>query len=367
MIVLNFLYGLFAFLIVISVLVLVHESGHYLAAVWLKIRVASFSLGMGKEVWGWTNKRGERIKLSLLPIGGYVMMYGDADASSGTADKALLEKATEEEKKSIIYFQPAWKKFVITAMGPIFNFIFTILLLTIMYMTDGVSITKPIITDISANSPSSSKLKIDDEIVEINGEKITTFNQIQTIITLGNGEELVIKFNRGKKEGLVHIKPEKNKTKDLFDNEVESYYIGIASNKTESVRLNLFQGIGKAFSTTYRMSKSTLVVLGQMIAGKRGSEGLGGPIKIAQYSAQSFQGGIILVLYFMAMLSANLGLMNLLPIPVLDGGNLIFLILEMIFRRPIPEKVQNSLLQAGVGILVAVMLFATLNDVKGLF
>ncbi|MDR3289841.1 MAG: RIP metalloprotease RseP [Rickettsiales bacterium] len=365
--ILTFLYNAFAFIFVISLLVFVHEFGHYIACVWCKVRVASFSIGMGKEVFGWNNKRGERWKISMLPIGGYVMMYGDADASSGTADKKLLKTVTEEEKKTIIYFQPAWKKLIITAMGPIFNLVFAILLFASMYMTDGISITKPIISDILSESAAFNVLQKNDEIIEINGEKIDTFNQIQAIVGIGNGEVLNIKFLRNGAKQNVTIIPTKKITKDMFGNDIEGYFIGITSTNTESKRLNFFQSMGQGIKTTYKISKNTLVVLGQMIAGKRGGDGLGGPLKIAQYSAQSFNGGIILVIYFLGMLSANLGLMNLLPIPVLDGGQIFFLLIEMIVRRPIPEKIQERLLQAGICILLTVMIFATFNDVKGFF
>jgi regulator of sigma E protease len=346
-------------------LVFVHELGHYLGCVWLKVRVKSFSIGMGKEIYGWTNKRNERWKISCLPIGGYVMMYGDADASSGKADKKLLESLTEEEKKTIIYFQPAWKKFIITFLGPFFSLLFGVILLTEMYSIKGISTVKPIINGVIENTPAYNIFKENDIVLEINKRKISNFNDIMQMVTISNGKELNFKILRDKKEIFIALKPEIKNTKDMFGNEIEIPFIGIKSQLETIEKLNTFQAFGESVKTTYNMCKNTLIVLKQMIMRERKANELGGPIKIAKYSSQSFKGGFWTTIYFMAILTINLGLMNLLPIPILDGGALLFLLLEMIFRKEIPEKVQDKLLRVGFGILIFVMLFATLNDIKG--
>ncbi|MDR2526252.1 MAG: RIP metalloprotease [Rickettsiales bacterium] len=364
MFVLTFFYNVIAFVFVISVLVFVHEIGHYLACLWFNVRVASFSIGMGKELWGRTNKRGERWKISLFPIGGYVMMYGDSDASSGSADKELLKNATEEEKKTIIYFQPKWKKFIIAFMGPFFNLVFAILLFTFIYNVRGISIIKPIVNDVLKDSPSYNILQKDDVIIEINGETINNFNQIKIQTSLSNGEPLNIKFLRNDVENTTIITPQKKVTEDVFGNQYEDFFIGVASSEVNYIKINIFQAFIESAKTAYNMCKNTLIILGQVITGRRGGDNFGGPLKIAKYSAQSFNGGIMLVIYFLAMLSVNLGFLNLLPIPVLDGGNLLFLLIEMIIRRNIPEKLQEKLLQVGFGILVFIMVFATFNDIK---
>lgn len=362
---LSILYGFFAFVFVLSVLVFVHEYGHYLGCVLCNIRVESFSIGMWKEIWGWTDKRGVRWRVSLLPIGGYVKMYGDADASSARADKELLARLTEEEKKTIIHFQPAWKKFLVTFFGPAFNLVFATLLFTAMHRFNGILIAKPIINDVLADSPAFNILKKDDLILKINDKKIESFNQIGIVAMMSNGEPLHIKILRDDKELEVEVVPQIRETKDAFGNDVKLHYIGVISKTTERQDINILEAFLEAIKTTWRICKNSLIMLWQIIIGQRNADGLGGPLKIAKYSMQSFRGGIGLVVYLMAMLSANLGLMNLLPIPVLDGGNLLFLLIEMVIRRSIPEKIQEKLLQAGLGILLFMMVFATLNDIRG--
>ncbi|MDR0423685.1 MAG: RIP metalloprotease RseP [Rickettsiales bacterium] len=367
MFVLDLLYTLFAFVIILSLLVFVHELGHYLGCVWLNVRVSSFSIGMGKEIFGWTNKRKERWKISMLPIGGYVMMYGDADASSGKADKNLLENATEEDKKTIIYFQPAWKKFIITFLGPFFSLLFGVILLTFMYNVKGISVMEPIVADVLPDSPSFGILRKDDVILEIDDKKISYFSEVVQTVALSNGEVLRFKILRDGEVIDEDIVPSINEAKDMFGNSVEVPFIGVVSRVESVKRLNIFQSFMHGVKATFTISKNTLLVLKQMVLRERGTDDLGGPIKIAKYSSQSFRNGFWTTIYFIAMLTINLGLMNLLPIPVLDGGALLFLLLEMIFRKEIPENIQDKLLRVGFGILIFIMLFATFNDVKSFF
>lgn len=358
----------FAFIIILSVLVFVHEYGHYLGCKICGVKVDSFSIGMGKELWGWTDKSGVRWKVSLLPFGGYLKMYGDDDVASGKADKSVIEKMTEEEKKISFYFQNPYKKFLIVFFGPFFNLIFAVLLLTSIYRINGIDDFKPIISDVIEHSPAQKAgLQKDDLIVSINEQKINNFNEVVNIITVNNLKPLNIEVLRNGEKITVNIQPEIFKTKDMFGNDVKTSGIGIASKSNEIKKVNIFTAFIQANKSVYKMCKDTLIVLGQMITGNRSTDGLGGPLKIAQYSGQSFQGGIFVVLYFMALISANLGLMNLLPIPVLDGGHLLFFIIEIIIRRPIPEKVQDKLLQCGFALLMAIMVFATFNDFKSLF
>ena len=358
----------FAFIIILSVLVFVHEYGHYLGCKICGVKVDSFSIGMGKELWGWTDKSGVRWKVSLLPFGGYLKMYGDDDVASGKADKSVIEKMTEEEKKVSFYFQNPYKKFLIVFFGPFFNLIFAVLLLTSIYRINGIYDFKPIINDIIENSPAQKAgLQKDDLILSINEQKIKNFNEVVNIITVNNLKPLNIEVLRNGEKISVNVQPEIFETKDMFGNDVKTYGIGIASKSNEIKKVNIFTAFIQANKSVYRMCKDTLIVLGQMINGNRSTDSLGGPLKIAQYSGQSFQGGIFVVLYFMALISTNLGLMNLLPIPVLDGGHLLFFIIEIIIRRPIPEKVQDKLLQCGFALLMAIMVFATFNDFKSLF
>lgn len=358
----------FAFVIILSILVFVHEYGHYLGCRICGVKVDSFSIGMGKELYGWTDKRGVRWKISMLPFGGYLKMYGDDDVASGKADKNLLDKMTEEDKKVSFYFQNVYKKFLIVFFGPFFNLIFAILLLTCFIRVNGINRTEPIINMVIEESPASKVGLLEgDLIISINDEKVENFNQVINKITLNNLNLLKVIILRNNEKIEFNIQPELIKTSDMFGNEIEVPGIGIASIPKEPIKVNILQSFIEANKNVYKMCKDTLIVLGQIITGNRGTDGLGGPLKIAKYSIQSFNGGFMMVIYFMALISANLGLMNLLPIPVLDGGHLLFFIIEMIVKKPIPEEIQDKLLQLGFAILIIIMLFATFNDVKGFF
>ena len=358
----------FAFVLILSILVFIHEYGHFLGCKICGVKVDSFSIGMGRELWGWTDKSGVRWKISMLPFGGYVKMFGDDDASSGRPDQDVLDEMTEEDKKVSFYFQNVYKKFLIVFFGPLFNLIFAILLLTAVIKHNGISDLKPIIASVVENSPAyNGGLQENDLVLEINDKKIKSFNDISNIVMINNLKPLNIKILRNNEEINKTIQPTLNKTKDMFGNEVEAPSIGIISKEAQQKKVNIFQSFVEANRVVLKMCKDTLVVIGQMITGNRNADGLGGPLKIAKYSAQSFQGGLFMVLYFMALISANLGLMNLLPIPVLDGGHLLFFIIEMIARKPIPDKVQDKLLKVGFTILILIMIFATFNDVRGFF
>ena len=358
----------FAFIIVLSILVFIHEYGHYLGCKICGVKVDSFSIGMGKEVWGWTDKSGVRWKVSILPFGGYLKMYGDDDVASGKADKEVIEKMSEEEKSVSFYFQNVYKKFLIVFFGPFFNLIFAILLLTVFIRVKGVSDLKPTVDIVIENSPAyEAGIKENDLIISMNGRKIKTFNDVANTIAINNLKPIKIVLSRDGKKIEKTVEPKNAKSQDMFGNEIEMPAIGIASKFKEPQKVNIFVAFFEATKSVYKMCIDTLIVLGQMITGNRNANSLGGPIKIAKYSAQSFSGGLMVVIYFMALISANLGLMNLLPIPVLDGGHLLFFTIEILIRRPVPEKLQDKLLQVGFIILIGIMIFATFNDVRGFF
>ncbi|HSQ97420.1 MAG TPA: RIP metalloprotease RseP [Rickettsiales bacterium] len=367
-IVFTILQNFFAFILILSILVFVHEYGHYLGCRICGVKVDSFSIGMGKEIFGWTDKNDVRWKVSILPFGGYLKMFGDDDIASGKADKNLLENMTEEDKEVSFYFQNVYKKFLIVFFGPLFNLLFAILLLTVVVKHNGVSDLKPIIGSVVANSPAyNAGLQENDLIIEINNKKVDSFSDVAHTVVINNLKPLKVKILRGSQEIVKDIQPKLIENKDMFGNDVKTPSIGVVSISNENKKLNMVQSFVEANKTVYKMCKDTLVVLGQMITGNRNTDGIGGPLKIAKYSAQSFEGGLMMVLYFMALISANLGLMNLLPIPVLDGGHLMFFIVEIIIGKPIPEKLQDKLLKFGFAVLVFIMIFATINDIRGFF
>lgn len=364
----NILQNFFAFILILSILVFVHEYGHYLGCKICGVKVDSFSIGMGKEIYGWTDKNDVRWKISMLPFGGYLKMFGDDDMASGKANKEFLETMTEEDKEVSFYFQNVYKRFLIVFFGPLFNLLFAILLLTAVVKHNGVSDLKPIVGSVVINSPAyNAGLKENDFILEVNDEKVASFSDVAHAIMINNLKPVKVKILRDNQEIVKEMKPELMENQDMFGNKVKAPSIGVVSVADKNKNLNIFQSFVEANKTVYKMCKDTLVVLGQMITGNRNADGIGGPLKIAKYSAQSFEGGFIMVLYFMALISANLGLMNLLPIPILDGGHLLFFIVEIVIGKPIPEKIQDKLLKFGFAVLVFIMIFATVNDIKGFF
>ncbi|MDD2839725.1 MAG: RIP metalloprotease RseP [Rickettsiales bacterium] len=357
-----------AFVLILSVLVFIHEYGHYLGCRICGVKVDSFSIGMGKEIFGWTDKNDVRWKISILPLGGYLKMFGDDDIASGKADKDIVESMTEEDKEVSFYFQSVYKKFLIVFFGPLFNLLFAVLLLTAVIKTNGITDLKPIIGSVVVNSPAYiAGLQENDLILEINDKKVDSFNEIANTVMINNLKPIKIKALRGNQEIIKEIQPKLATSKDMFGNDVEAPSVGIVSINGSNRDLNIFQSFTEANKTVYKMCKDTMVVLGQMITGNRDASNIGGPLKIAKYSAQSFHGGLIMVIYFMALISANLGLMNLLPIPMLDGGHLIFFLFEIVVGKPIPDKIQENLLKFGFGLLICIMIFATVNDIRGFF
>lgn len=360
--------GFFAFAIIISIVVFVHEFGHYIFAKMFGVKVESFSIGFGKELFGWNDKSGTRWKLSILPFGGYVKMFGDEDPSSSQKDKEKLQKLSEKEKSQTLYYQNVWKRFMIVFAGPFFNLLFAILILTALYKVNGITYFDPLITDITKNSPAEKAgIKEGDLIVEINGREIRTFSDVRNEIALSTNKVLNIGIIRDDKFFITKVNSEVQETEDPLGNKVKSQMIGISTSAIKYREVNLLTAFLQASASIYKTCITTLKALGQMILGRMSPRELGGPLKIAKYSSQSFSKGIETTVWLITMISANLGLMNLLPIPVLDGGHLFFYLIEGIRKKPIPEEVQNKLFRLGFAFLIMLMVFATINDIIAIF
>lgn len=356
--------SLFAFFIVLSVVVFVHELGHYLVAKISGVKIVSFSIGMGKELWGWNDRSGTRWKISALPFGGYVQMLGDEDAASTKQNKDELSKLSESEKKQTFLYQSAGRRMLIIAAGPFFNFLLAIIIFTAALRINGYQTFSNRVDEVFPDSPAMlAGIEVGDKISSINGIVVENFGDISSAVSTNKDDAMEITVDRNGKILSFKITPVTEKSQDVFGNEIDRDMIGIASKTPIFRKLNIFQAFGQAVENTYRISMDTLRALGQMITGQRGFSDLGGPIKIAKYSGQSLNIGFGALIGLIALISINLGLMNLLPIPVLDGGHLFFYLIEILIRRPIPEKIQNALLSAGLGLLIFIMVFATVNDI----
>jgi regulator of sigma E protease len=364
---LSLLHYFLSFVVVISVIVFVHEFGHYIVAKWCGVKIDVFALGFGKELFGWNDKSGTRWKVCALPFGGYVKMYGDASAASN-ADKDALDTMSAEEKSLTFHHKSLPKKAAIVSAGPIANFLLTIVLLTGVIYTVGLPSTKPEVGEVLADTPAAAAgLQAGDVIERINNKEMKRFNDIPMAIATNLGKPITLQVQRGEKEMEIVITPKMMETDDGLGNTVQTPRIGIASPKIQIENIGFAHAVWEAVQRTYSMCITTLDAVGQIITGERSITELKSPVGIAKFSGQAMERGLLTVIMLMATLSANLGLINLFPIPVLDGGHLAYYAAEALRGRPLAEKVQEWGMRLGFAMIMTLMAVTIFNDVKQIF
>ncbi len=362
----DLIHTILSFLVIISIIVFIHEYGHYIIARLCGVKIEVFSLGFGREVFGFTDKTGTRWKFSAIPMGGYVKMYGDETAAS-TADIAQLERMTEQERSCSFHYKALWKKALIVFGGPLFNFLLTIIIFTYFIFSNGLASTEPIVGKVLEQSAAQEAgLQEGDRILRINDTEIETFQDIPLQIATNLGEEVILHIKRGDQYMSLPITPQIMKIKDSLGNVVEHPRIGIQSVELTIEEVGLGGALYHACIRTWQISVATLQVLWQFITGQRDTKQLKGPIGIAQMSGQAADSGFFTILWFMALLSANLGLINLLPIPLLDGGHLLYYAVEAASGRPLAQKVQEYGFKLGFIILASLMIFTIFNDIRNI-
>jgi len=350
------------FLVVLTVLVFVHELGHYLVARWNKVRIETFSIGFGPELFGWTDRVGTRWKVSAIPLGGYVKMFGDADPASMAAPEQLAAM-TEAEKAVSFHHKRLMQRVAVVAAGPVANFAFTIVALAVLFATVGQPFTPPQIGKIEAGSAAAAGgLKAGDTIVRIDGAAIHRFEDIQQAVRLDDGNALAITVQRDGKDLTLSITPRVTTVTDHFGNPHRFPLLGIERQGVDYVRRNPVDAVWRAGQETGNLVSGTLTAVWQMIIGARPADEIGGPLRIAQMSGEVAQGGAVALIWFMAVLSVNLGLINLFPVPVLDGGHLLFYAAEAIRGRPLGARAQEYGFRLGLALVLTLMVFATWND-----
>ena len=347
-----------AFLVVLGVLVFVHELGHYLAARWVGVHVEVFSIGFGKAIATWRDRVGTVWKLAWLPLGGYVKLHG----------QERLEDATPEVRASWIpgrtfHTKAVWARAIVVAAGPIANFLLAMVLFAALFAVAGRPVTEPVVGDVLPDSAAAhAGLRIDDRILTIGGAPIETFEDIQRIIAEHPAEKMSLTVRRG--DATMQV-PVLTGARDTGGG-TKAGVLGIAGGRVEYERLSLPDALWGGVIQTWQVTHETIVGVGQMISGRRGTEDLGGPLRIAQLSGQVAQLGLASLVSFIAVLSVNLGLINLFPIPVLDGGHLLFYLAEAIRGRPLPARAQEYGFRAGLAFLAGLFVFATWNDLTHL-
>jgi regulator of sigma E protease len=351
-----------SFLVVLTVLVFVHELGHYWVARRNGVRVEVFSIGFGPELFGWTDRAGTRWKVSAIPLGGYVKMYGDADPAS-TPDSRLGEM-TPEQRAVSFHHKRLGQRAAIVFAGPLANFLFAIVAFAGVYSIVGQPFTPP---DIVAVMPDSAAerggLRAGDRIVRINGTEIERFEQIRRTVELNLDQPLQLIVRRDGTEIPLTIAPSVIEETDRRGNTMRVPRLGIkGGSQVEFVRHNPLDAIWRGVSETWVQTAGTVQALGQMIMGRRQTDDLGGPLRIMEMSGEVAQGGPAAFIVFMAVLSVNLGLINLFPVPMLDGGHLLFYAIEALRGRPLGPRAQEYGFRIGLVLVFSLMIFATWND-----
>jgi regulator of sigma E protease len=359
------LLAIVGFLVVIGPLIFVHELGHYFAGRIFGVHAETFSIGMGREVTGWTDKRGTRWKLSALPIGGYVKFAGDM-GPAGRTDPAWL-RLPPAEKARTFQAKPLWQRFLIVLAGPLTNFLVAIAIFAGFFTAYGVPQTPTLVRAVLPHSAAErAGLREGDRIVQVVGRDVNRFEDVQQLVAVRAGQAMTIELMRGGKLVTVEAIPETVSQTDAFGNELKRGLLGIVPGPRELAHVGLLGILDAAVEHTVAVVRMMVDVIGQIVTGHRSAKELGGPIQIAKFSGQTVSMGLLPVIEFMAMISINLGFINLLPIPMLDGGHLLFYLIEGIGRRPLPERAQEWAFRSGMVLLLGFMAFVTINDLGSL-
>ncbi len=361
----NFLWTILFFVVAISPLVFIHEMGHYLVGRWCGVKAEAFSIGFGKAIAKWTDKRGTAWQVGWLPLGGYVRFAGDMGVSS-QADPDWL-KLPAEERNRTFQSKKLWQRTLIILAGPATNFLFAIVMLIGLLGLYGEIRIAPKIGEFAPQSTArDAGLQRGDRIVAVAGQSVESFEEVGLYVQPRAGQPTRFDIDRGGNLIAITVTPRAEKVKDITGVEVTTARIGIAPFGYERVRLPAYELPSAAVRFTINSVKTMAVVLGQTITGNRSVKELGGPVKIATTSNAVAQLGLVTFLFFMVAISINLGFINLLPIPMLDGGHLLFYAIEAVRRKPVPAAAQEWAYRSGLLALLLFMLVVTVNDLAGL-
>lgn len=354
-----------SFVVLLTVLVFVHEMGHYLVARWNGVRIEVFSIGFGPELFGRTAKSGTRWKFSAIPLGGYVKMFGDANAAS--AGSVEMKHLSPEDRAASFHHKRLGQRTAIVLAGPLANYIFAVLVLTGLFIFLGQPFTPAKIGRVLPNTPAAAAgLKAGDLIVKVHGSRIERFEEVIQIVTLRPEMPLKFEVERGGRVVKMIVVPRRISSTDQFGNVIERGQIGVQGRPRALVRHDPATAVWRAVESTWAMTKATAVAIKQMFVGKRSAKDLRGPLGIGELSGQMAQISFFTFIWFMGILSLHLGLINLLPVPMLDGGHLAFYAYEAIRGKPLGERAQEYGFRIGLALVLTLMLFVTWNDITRL-
>jgi regulator of sigma E protease len=358
---------LIPFLFVLTLVVFFHELGHFLVARWAGVRVLVFSIGFGPELFGFNDRHGTRWKVSAIPLGGYVKFFGDDNAAS-VPDQAALAAMSEEERRHSFVHQPVGPRAAIVVAGPLANFLLAIVIFAGLFMIFGKPSTSPRVDAVQPGSAAAAAgFQPGDLVLTINGRPIDSFPDMQQIVSTSAGETLVFEVDRGGARVTLKAVPALKEIKDRFGNVIRQGQLGITRSPTPED--THFQPVGPlkavelGVQRTWFVVERTLSYIGGVVAGREAADQLGGPIRIAQVSGQVATEGLASLFSLAAVLSVSIGLLNLFPVPLLDGGHLLFYAIEAVRGKPLSERAQEVGFRIGLAIVVMLMIFATYNDI----
>jgi regulator of sigma E protease len=355
------------FIFVLSLVVFFHELGHFLIARWCGVRVVVFSIGFGPEIVGFNDRHGTRWKISAIPLGGFVKFLGDDNAAS-TPDSAALAKMEASERAQSFMFQPVLKRAAIVVAGPAANFLLAIVIFAAVFMVYGKQTMSARVDAVQPGSAAATAgFEPGDVVVAIDGHAIDNFTQMQRIVGESAGEALQVTIRRNGETRTLTATPALQEKKDVFGNVRRIGILGIQrSPAPEDLKFQPvapLQAVWLGVQESWDVVDQTLSYIGGVIVGRKSADQLGGPIRIAQMSGQVASLGFVVLLHFSGMLSVSIGLLNLFPIPLLDGGHLLFYLIEGVRGRPLSERAQEVGFRIGLAIVLMLMIFATFNDI----
>jgi len=363
----GFFFTVLAFLLCIGPLVFVHELGHYFVGRWFGVKAETFSIGFGREILGWTDRRGTRWKVGWLPMGGYVRFAGDMNAASTPSDEWLSLPA--EERAKTFQAKGVWQRFLIVLAGPATNFLFAFFAFMAIFAINGLPTSPPVIGGVVAGSAADEAgIAPGDHVVAIDGHALETYADLAAYVALRPEQRLIFRIQRGSRIEEVPVTIRADTARDEFGNSARVGRLGVVGTMIFS-KVPVTELPGASLRAIAGSLEAMVAVLSQVATGERSVRELGGPLKIAEVSGQQASLGWINFFALMTIVSINLGFINLLPIPLLDGGHLLFYLIEGVRRRPLKPEAQEWAFRAGLTVLLALMVFVTFNDLAsfGLF
>ena len=355
------------FLFVLTIVVFFHELGHFLVARWAGVKVLTFSLGFGPELAGFNDRHGTRWKISAVPLGGYVKFFGD-DSEASTPSPEMLASMTEEERAGSFHHKSVGPRAAIVAAGPIANFILAIVIFTCLFTFFGKPSTTAQVDKIEAGSAAAAAgFQVGDVVTAIDGNAIGSFSDMQRIVSVRGGDKLAFTIKRGDSIIQLQATPEQREVKDPFGNSHRQGILGItrstAPGETLTERVDPATALWLGVKETWFVIDRTLAYIGGVFTGREAASQVGGPLGIARISGQVATIGLAALIHLAAVLSISIGLLNLFPVPLLDGGHLLFYAVEAVRGRPLSERAQEMGFRIGLALVLMLMVFATYNDI----